>query len=1010
MSQSPTPGSLARAGLVDSEMAAHLLQTPVLGDLLASDDGEFLQDVAGAPDPDQALRLLVRVLQACSVEEAHRISSVLATDSDTRRRMLHVLGMSQALGEFLVRHPNNWQVLSDAEGLCSAPVAAQVHDALIRAVGADPLHSEPVATHPQAADQLRIAYRSHLLGIAARDLSGMAVMDTIASWLSDLADAVLAAALAIARSELGPQASSCRLAIIGMGKCGGRELNYVSDVDVIFVAEPTEGVEETGALKSATALAAAVMRICTSTTAEGTIWEVDANLRPEGRQGALVRTLRSHIGYYQRWAKTWEFQALLKARWCAGDADLGREYVDAIAPFVWSAAGEPGFVDEVQAMRRRVEDHVPVKLGDRELKLGPGGLRDVEFAVQLLQLVHGRSDVLLRSSNTMIALESLATWGYVGRNDAAALAEAYRFLRTLEHRIQLFRLRRTHTMPEAEDELRRLGRSLGYRADPVGELHSQWRQHAREVRRIHEKLFYRPLLQAVARLDPGEARLTREAARERLHALGYVDPAGALRHLEALSSGVSRRAAIQRTLLPVMLGWFAEGPDPDSGLLGFRRVSDELGSTHWYLRLLRDESAAAQRMARIMSSTRYATELLLNAPESVSLLSDEQDLLPRTLEQLTAEAMAAADRHEDMELAVAAVRALRRRELFRTAAARVLASVEGQSHESVLAWSPGPALTDIARATLKGALAAVTAAVSAEWGKPLPMRMAVIGLGRFGGLELGFGSDVDVLFVYEPLWDADDPEATRAAFEVANRLRGTLMAPSIDPPLDLDADLRPEGKSGALVRSLNSYARYYQQWSSPWEAQAMLRASAVAGDVDLGTRFERMIDEFRYPDGGVSDADVTEMRRLKARMEAERLPRGADPTLHTKLGRGGLSDVEWVVQLMQMQYGYRIGDLRTTNTLQALNAAKAHELITAADAAGLQRAWLLATSVRDANMLVRARANDMVPTDVRDLAAVGYVLGYAQGQSGRILDDYRRITRRARTVFERLFYGWTSPE
>ncbi len=311
-----------------------------------------------------------------------------------------------------------------------------------------------------------------------------------------------------------------------------------------------------------------MMRACSITSPEGTIWPVDAALRPEGKAGPLVRTLASHVAYYQRWAKTWEFQALLKARPVAGDLALGQAYVDAVAPMVWAAAERDDFVVDVQQMRRRVEQTLPAADSHRELKLGPGGLRDVEFAVQLLQLVHGRTDEALRSPNTLEALESLSTFGYVGRDDAAELDRAYRFLRTVEHRLQLHRLRRTHVMPEDPDELRRLARSVGLRTDPVAALDREWRQHAREVRRLHEKLFYRPLLSSVARLASDEARLTPEAARSRLEALGYEDPAGALRHLEALTAGVSRRAAIQRTLLPVLLGWFADAPDPDGGTAG----------------------------------------------------------------------------------------------------------------------------------------------------------------------------------------------------------------------------------------------------------------------------------------------------------------------------------------------------------------------------------------------------------------------------------------------------------
>src|SRR5207344_234926 len=270
------------------------------------------------------------------------------------------------------------------------------------------------------------------------------------------------------------------------------ELNYVSDVDVLFVAEAVTGGDETAALATATRLATGLMRACSASTAEGEIWPVDAGLRPEGRQGSLVRTLASYTAYYDRWASTWEFQALLKARPAAGDLALGEAFVEAVLPYTWSAATRPNFVEDVQAMRRRVEEHVPAKEADRQLKLGRGGLRDVEFAVQLLQLVHGRSDPRLHSPTTLDALTALAEGGYVGRDDAAELDQAYRMLRTLEHRIQVYRLRRTHVVPSGEADLRRIGRSFGFRRDPPGELNELWRRHSREVRRLHEKLFYRP--------------------------------------------------------------------------------------------------------------------------------------------------------------------------------------------------------------------------------------------------------------------------------------------------------------------------------------------------------------------------------------------------------------------------------------------------------------------------------------------------------------------------------------
>ncbi|HSR25626.1 MAG TPA: bifunctional [glutamine synthetase] adenylyltransferase/[glutamine synthetase]-adenylyl-L-tyrosine phosphorylase, partial [Candidatus Eisenbacteria bacterium] len=597
------------------------------------------------------------------------------------------------------------------------------------------------------------------------------------------------------------------------------------------------------------------------------------------------------------------------------------------------------------------------------------------------QLVHGRDDFRLRSPSTLAALEALSTHGFVGRDDAAELDHAYVFLRTLEHRIQLQRLHRSHVVPDDPTDLRRIARSMGFRSKPVDELVKEWRQHQREVRRLHEKLFYRPLLTSVARLGPDEARLTPEAARARL---------------EALTAGISRRAAIQRTLLPVMLAWFADAPDPDGGLLAFRQVSEALGSTHWYLRLLRDEGAVAERLAHLLASSRYVVELLLRAPEAVAMLADGDGLQPRSRAALATELQAAVDRHDDVEQVVTTARAVRRRELFRVASADLLGFTDIDA--------VGEALTALTGATVQVALDAATRAVETERGGSLPTRLAVIAMGRFGGHELGYTSDADVMFVHEPLAGADERAATEAAHAVANELRRLLAVPAPEPPLVIDPDLRPEGRQGPLVRTLDSYRAYYARWSKAWESQALLRAEPVAGDEGLGARFVALIDPLRYPEDGLGDAEVREIRRIKARVESERLPRGTDPARHTKLGPGGLADVEWTVQLLQLRHAGRVPALRTTRTLAALTAAREHRLLDEEAADTLAHAWRTASRVRNAMALVRGRPGDALPTDVRELSGVAIVLGYPPGAAGTMVDDYRRATRRARTVVDGVFY------
>jgi glutamate-ammonia-ligase adenylyltransferase len=993
------PSRLARLGFTDPRAAAMLGVGVRPGDGLGLWDeqeqrpvdepaGEVLAALAAAADPDLAVRQLHRLTEAAVKAGPYADPRpALRENAALRTALAAVLGASTVLGDDLVANPGGWTALAHP---------------------AEP--AEPFVGAPTDTPALRSAYRAALLRIAAADLTGAADLESTMDRLSRLADATLAAGLRLAAREWSGPAP--RLAVIAMGKCGGRELNYVSDVDVIFVCAGDED------LAGAQVLASVMMRVCGEAA-----WPVDANLRPEGSRGPLVRTLAAHLAYYGKWARTWEFQALLKARPAAGDVELGRRWLDALQPLVWQAAERPEAVEDVRAMRLRIIDNLPVKERDREIKRGPGGLRDIEFAVQLLQLVHGRGDEGLRSPSTLDALRALTEGGYVGRADGEALVAAYRFLRLVEHRLQLQRLRRTHTVPDARTPdgaaaLRWLAQAVGFRADArrdaVEVFRAAWLTHAQEVRRLHAKLVYRPLVEAVARVPSEALRLTPIAAQARLEILGFRDTAGALRHLEALTSGVSRYAAIQHTLLPVLLAEFANAPEPDRGLLAYRQVSDALSPTPWFLRLLRDSGPVALRLARLLGLSRYVADLLARDPEALRLIADDAELAPRSAPSLEEGFLAAVDRHGSVGAdgrwrggagaAAQTVRALRRRELFRIACADLLGS--GAAGIAPAGGAPdvsavGQALADVTDATLAAVLRTAYARMGAAG-----MPFAIIGMGRLGGSELSYSSDADVLFVYEPPAGVAEDSASGTAHQVAEELRRLLSAPSPEPPLGVDADLRPEGRQGPLVRSLAAYERYYARWAKTWEAQALLRARFVCGDPDLGKRFLALADRVRYPEGGLSQEQVTEIRRIKARVDTERLPRGADPATHAKLGRGGLADVEWAVQLLQLRHGAVVAGLRTPRTLAALSAAQSAGLVSSMDASALAQGWLMASRVRNALMLVRGRPSDQVPRQGTELASVARVLGRPAGADpGGFLDDYLRTARRARTAAERVFLG-----
>ncbi|MCU1638222.1 MAG: bifunctional [glutamine synthetase] adenylyltransferase/[glutamine synthetase]-adenylyl-L-tyrosine [Microbacteriaceae bacterium] len=968
---------LARLGFADLDGASSLL-----AELSYEHSVEGILDrFASTADPDLALRQLVRLLAA-----APQQVGALLSESGSADRLIRVLGASSGLGEFFHRQPGELVCLREA--LVAPPTATEYVDDLLAAVGA----VDGVArVEENPAGVLRVRYRRHLARLTAWDLAQpdpLAVVDSVASALADLAGAALEAALAVARAETSfprREVAGTRLAIIGMGKAGARELNYVSDVDVIFVAEGSEGVDNERAVQIATRLAIAATRCIQDFDTEPELWEVDANLRPEGKDGALVRTFDSHLAYYDRWAKSWEFQALLKARPLAGDAELGRRFVDALAPKVWSSASRENFVESVQRMRERVTANIPANELDFQLKLGPGGLRDIEFTIQLLQLVHGQNDESVRQRATLPALASLAGQGYIGRVESAEFARDYRFLRLLEHRLQLSKLRRTHLMPHDEEGRRVLARATGI-ASGAGDLDEQWNRTRLAVRSLHQRLFYRPLLSAVAALRDDEISLSSEQAAARLSAIGFLDAKGALAHISALTSGVSRRATIQRHLLPVMLQWFADGPDPDYGLLAFRRLSEDLGESHWFLRMLRDSSGAASRLTSVLSSARYVGVLLESIPEAAAWVENEEELEPRSAESLLEETRAILARHTEPAAAAAALRTARRREVLRLAMAAVLGLLDVDKL--------GRALSDITSTLLTGML-------SLLHGPDDGLEFAIIAMGRYGGRELGFGSDADVVYVYRATTATNEQAQSRAEF-IVNRLNS--YTEDLRLPLDLDIGLRPEGKNGPSVRSIDSYRAYYRRWSLTWEAQALLRARGAVGDEALLRDFETLADEVRFPES-IAEQDVREVKRIKARVESERLPQAADPARHLKLGRGSLSDVEWFVQLIQLQHGARIAELRTTSTLAALAAATDAAFITEPEAAKLRAAWILASRARSAMTLWMVRTTDVLPVDRPQLEGIARLMEYPPGSATQLEDDYLRVTRLARQVFEKRFYG-----
>ncbi|MGX1590059.1 bifunctional [glutamine synthetase] adenylyltransferase/[glutamine synthetase]-adenylyl-L-tyrosine phosphorylase [Glutamicibacter sp. NPDC055491] len=999
--------ALLNAGFSDIERAKKFLQAEELSRI---DPSLIVSKMAHAPDPDQALLLALRLV------DRHPEVIDIFLEPDSCQGLVRLLGSSSALGEFLMRCPEALEIVRHAPPGEFVPVPAEqlVEDLLasIEAKQSDGGHWVSSCTGAEARQRLRTAYRKALLSLAHRDLGStqpQRILPLVAAELADMAGAALEGALAIARAEAAEQYDAgdvdrVKITIIGMGKCGARELNYISDVDVIYVHDSTLGIDDDLAAAIATVICGNTARALMVSGPEPMLWEVDANLRPEGKDGALTRTLSSHEAYYRRWAHSWEFQALLKARAIAGDKELGRSYERMVSPMVWSSSEREGFVESVQAMRRRVSDNIDKQDVAWQIKLGPGGLRDVEFTVQLLQLVHGRVDPAIQVPTTTLAIQAMSDIGYIGRDDATNFDDSYRFLRLLEHRIQLSQLRRTHLMPRAESAQRVLARSIRGAGDlqlsSPEKLMRRWNETKRMVRSLHERIFYRPLLVSSSNLSADDVKLTAESAQARLRALGYLDPKAAMRHIEALTGGVSRSASLQRQLLPVLLDWFARGVDPDAGLLGFRRLSEALGKSHWFLGMLRDTNAAAERLSHLLSNTRFLTDLLANEPAAAAWLGSDASLTPQTFENLLQQNTSIIHRTKQPEAAIRMIRMVRRREFLRVALAdgAGLLTVE----------EVGVALSNIDAAMVDGVLKVLLAADQAKHGEHAVV--SVIAMGRQGGREIGYGSDADVLFVQRPVPGATAQAAQEQALRVVTDLvswTAKPLKPAIpaEVKLKVDSDLRPEGRQGMLVRSLDAYATYYQRWVEIWERQALQRARSFAGDDQLAEDFMELIRPVRYGKG-LDESEIRDIRKIKARVESERLPRGADPNRHLKLGRGSLSDIEWLVQFYQLQYAWKHESLRTTSTLQALEELAKLELIAQDDSELLAIAWRLATQIRSAEIITSGRSSDVLPSSARDMEAVARWCGYEPHFGVELEEDYLRATRHARGIFELLFYGF----
>lgn len=1023
---------LRECSIVNISKAVYWFNEGILQEFVSNEN--IFKYLSKCADPDLALLSFLRL---CEKNECLKIIRNVFKSQQWAERLFLVLGSSSFYADFLLLYPDGIQYLNlDFFSFDSACKQVDVDKKFYKFFYPKDIIS---------ADDLRKFYWCYLLSLLADDLSDISPINNVyivSRKISALVDASVACALRIAKSKYD-KSNALSICVIAMGKTGGYELNYISDVDVIYLykirdtndytdesivqtnVNSDENSDDSKYYSIITDIVNEVSNICYGLDSDSFIfprlWQLDLGLRPEGSDGALARTLESCKNYYKNWAKDWEFQALLKARFMAGDPVLANDFLSFINPFVWNVSSGVNFVDNCRKMRARVENSVSKSnisgvcgKSNINIKLGQGGLRDIEFSVQLLQLVHGRADCNIRSSNTIDAIYQLCNWGYIARDKSEELLFCYKLLRLVEHRMQTYKMQRSQCLPKSESFLRLLTKSLklpNIKTTVDFENFLKTKRHL--VRKLHKDIFYSPILSACAVLKKDDFKIDSKLILMRLEAIGFSNPKSALDNIMHLTKGTSRRSVIQRHLLPVLLEWMSLGACPDNALLNFRILSETVGNSHWYLGFLRDSNFACMRLCKILSNSSFISRQLVDFPEAIKWLENDDDLKPRSFDVLMSEIDAIFKRYSDCDVIITHLRRIRAREFIRIAISdcifgiNVLETIKYVSmlNDLVLSGAYRIAIDNI----YKKFVEYENLPIDFSFDK---FSFAIFAMGRLGGNECVFSSDADVLYAYD--YDSVDVSSdldnflSNFACEIASFISQLLMSIGEELPLDVDLGLRPEGNSGRIARSLSSYAKYFQKWTCSWERHALIRCRFVAGSVDLKNKFLYLVDNLRY-NSVLSEDSLRQIRRLKARMDVERIPRSVKASRHIKFGRGGLCDVEWAVQVLQLKFAFKHVRLRTTNTLQALQALYELGIISSVQKNVLYKAWTLATSIRICNILstgkLNSKDNDILPRDENIERNVNYLLGNVSPDLWLVEEQYLSSARQCAKVYEELFFA-----
>lgn len=988
-------------------------------DLLSVLQTQLNRHLGGLSDPDMALNNLDRFFAASRNPLA--LGSLFERDEEALPTLLQIFSTSQYLSDLLIRDPESFDLLRMTEG---QPVARNV---LLEEICSD------VANVDDDRDILTILRRHkhrETLRIAYGDIVKRQRLETVTEQISFLADAICEAATRVARRRLEqqrgvprrPDGQPARFVVLALGKLGGVELNYSSDIDLVFLSDDagkTAGQRPITNAEFFDRLARQVIKYLTENTSLGVAYRVDLRLRPEGRQGAPVVTMSSALHYYDVFGRTWERQAFVKARPIAGDLELGQEFLEQLEPWVYRRYLTRTDIMGIRALKHQIEQRTRREGGDeRNVKTGHGGIRDIEFVIQFLQLLNGGDLPEIRTGNTLKAIDRLEKVGCLTLPERTTLEENYVALRKLEHRLQIMFDLQTHSLPEKDEELRKLAIRMGFadgpHRSPLEAFKADHKQRTERNRRILNYLLkdafgkedqIEPEVDLVLAPDPTEATL-----QEVLGKYGFQKLEQAYQNLLALSTekisflSTLRCRHFLAAIAPKLLQTIGATPDPDSTLVDLSKVSDSLGGKGVLWELFSFNPPSLQLYVRLCGATPYLSGILTSNPGMLDELMDSLvlDKLPkfagleRTLEDLLRGA-------EDVE---PILHGFKNSLHLRVGVRDILGKEDIRNTHQ--------ALSDIAEVCVKAIAAREYDKLAAKYGTPtMPpgdregqaCELIILAMGKLGGREPNYHSDLDVVFLYEADGVTRQPLRSRSELTTTNQHFFSQLGQRIIKVInqwgphgrlyEVDARLRPTGKSGSLAMALDEFARYFASGAGQlWERQALCKARPICGSA-RGCRATMQVVRRIIVDAAWQPACVEQMRAMRRKLEETASPR------NLKRGPGGTVDVEFVVQMLQLKHAAEVPEMLVPGTLDAIDALLDAHLLGEEAAAALEQSYRFLRRVEARLRLMNTTSRHDLPTDELALKKLAYLLNYTDAQA--LIRDCEHYTGENRLWFERLF-------